>query len=139
MPIRVLVVEDSLTIRKHLCEVLAADPEIDQLNRALFAFAAYNAGPTRVNQFRRAAARRGLNPNQWFFNVERIASERIGRETVDYVASIFKYYYAYLRVDQQRRLREQLMPPRAGGEASFTSAKACFCFTGIRKCICGEA
>jgi membrane-bound lytic murein transglycosylase MltF len=94
---------------RQLVDVHFADPEIDQLNRALFAFAAYNAGPTRVNQFRRAAARRGLNPNQWFFNVERIASERIGRETVDYVASIFKYYFAYLRVDQQRQAREEAM------------------------------
>ncbi len=93
---------------RQLVDVHFADPEIDELNRALFAFAAYNAGPTRVNQFRRAAARRGLDPNQWFFNVERIASERIGRETVEYVANIFKYYFAYLRVDEQRRMRDGL-------------------------------
>ena len=101
---------------RQLVDVHFADPEIDELNRALFAFAAYNAGPTRVSQFRRAAARRGLDPNQWFFNVERIASERIGRETVDYVANIFKYYFAYLRVDQQRRVREGLRIERVSQE-----------------------
>ena len=93
---------------RQLVDVHFADPQIDELNRALFAFAAYNAGPTRINQLRRAAARRGLDPNRWFFNVERIASERIGRETVEYVANIFKCYFAYLRVEQQRRVRNEL-------------------------------
>ena len=32
--LRVLVVEDSVTIRKHLCEVLAADAEIDIVGEA---------------------------------------------------------------------------------------------------------
>ena len=31
----------------------------------------------------------------WFGNVEVIAAERIGRETVTYVANIYKYYVAY--------------------------------------------
>ena len=31
----------------------------------------------------------------WFNNVERIAGERIGRETVQYVSNIYKYYIAY--------------------------------------------
>ena len=61
----------------------------------LFAFAAYNAGPARVRRLRTEAAERGLNPNVWFNNVERIASERIGRETVTYVSNIYKYYVAY--------------------------------------------
>jgi len=93
---------------RQLVDLHFPEPEIDQLNRALFAFAAYNAGPTRINQLRRAAAQRGLDPNRWFSNVERIASERIGRETVDYVANIFKYYFAYLRVEQQQRVRNEL-------------------------------
>jgi membrane-bound lytic murein transglycosylase MltF len=101
---------------RRLVDVHFADPGIDELNRALFAFAAYNAGPTRVSQLRRAAARRGLDPNRWFFNVERVAAERIGRETVDYVANIFKYYFAYLRVGQQRRVREELTIDRISEE-----------------------
>jgi hypothetical protein len=31
----------------------------------------------------------------WFDNVETIAAEKIGRETVTYVSNIFKYYFAY--------------------------------------------
>ena len=68
---------------------------MDELNKGLFTFAAYNAGPGRVRQLRREAEERGLNPNIWFGNVERIASERIGRETVTYVSNIYKYYVAY--------------------------------------------
>ncbi len=71
------------------------DEPMDRLNKGLFAFASYNAGPARIARLRKEAAARGLNPNVWFNNVERIASERIGRETVTYVANIFKYYVAY--------------------------------------------
>jgi membrane-bound lytic murein transglycosylase MltF len=53
----------------------------------LFAFAAYNAGPGRIHQLRQEAARRGLDANVWFDNVERVAAERIGRETVPYVSN----------------------------------------------------
>jgi len=71
------------------------DPELDELNRTLFAFAAYNAGPARVKQWRRRAADRGLDPNVWLNNVELIAAEQVGPETVSYVANIYKYYVAY--------------------------------------------
>jgi len=56
---------------------------MDELNKALFTFASYNAGPGRIRGLRREAEKRGLNPNVWFGSVEQIASERIGRETVD--------------------------------------------------------
>ena len=68
---------------------------MDRLNKGLFAFASYNAGPNRVRQLRQEAEKRGLDPNVWFNNVEQIASERIGRETVTYVSNIYKYYVAY--------------------------------------------
>ena len=71
------------------------DPGIDALNRQLFAFAAYNAGPTRMQQLRREAAARGLDANKWFDNVEVVAAKRIGRETVQFVSNVFKYYIAY--------------------------------------------
>jgi membrane-bound lytic murein transglycosylase MltF len=80
------------------------DEPMDDLNKALMAFASYNAGPGRVRQLRREAKERGLDPNVWFGNVERVASERIGRETVTYVSNIFKYYVTYrLLADQQAR------------------------------------
>ena len=80
------------------------DEPMDNLNKALFTFASYNAGPARVRQLRREAEKQGLNPNVWFGSVEQIASERIGRETVTYVANIYKYYVAYrLVVDEVER------------------------------------
>jgi membrane-bound lytic murein transglycosylase MltF len=71
------------------------DEPMDRLNKGLFAFAAYNAGPGRIRQMRTEAQRSGLDPNVWFNNVERIAAQRIGRETVQYVSNIYKYYIAY--------------------------------------------
>jgi membrane-bound lytic murein transglycosylase MltF len=81
---------------------------MDRLNKGLFAFASYNAGPARVRQLRAKAAERGLNPNVWFNNVERIASEEIGRETVQYVSNIFKYYVAYQLALREVEERERL-------------------------------
>ena len=66
------------------------DEPMDNVNKALMTFAAYNAGPGRLRQLRLETAKRGLNPNLWFNNVERVASERIGRETVTYVSNIYK-------------------------------------------------
>jgi membrane-bound lytic murein transglycosylase MltF len=78
---------------------------MDDLNKGLFTFASYNAGAGRIRQLRKIAAERGLNPNVWFGNVERIASETIGRETVTYVSNIYKYYIAYRLIvaDRDRR------------------------------------
>ena len=80
---------------------------MDELNEDLFAFAAYNAGPARIARLRKTAAQRGLNPNVWFVNVELIAAEQIGRETVTYVSNIFKYYVAYTLVMEAEQEREK--------------------------------
>ena len=56
---------------------------------------------------RKEAAKRGLNPNVWFDNVERVAAEKIGRETVTYVSNIYKYYVAYTLALEQRTERER--------------------------------
>jgi membrane-bound lytic murein transglycosylase MltF len=85
-----------------------ANEPMDDLNKVLFAFAAYNAGPGRVRQLRREAEDRGLNRNVWFNNVERIASERIGRETVTYVSNIYKYYVTYLLIQGEYIQRREL-------------------------------
>ncbi|MGD9305976.1 MAG: transglycosylase SLT domain-containing protein, partial [Desulfobacterales bacterium] len=68
---------------------------MDAFNKMLFSFASYNAGMGRVAQLRKEAQKTGLDPNIWFRNVEIIAAKRIGRETVQYVSNIFKYYTAY--------------------------------------------
>ena len=75
-----------------------ANEPMDDLNKGLFAFASYNAGPARIRGLREKAAARGLDPNKWFNNVEVVAAESIGRETVQYVANIYKYYLAYQMV-----------------------------------------
>jgi membrane-bound lytic murein transglycosylase MltF len=81
--------------------------KLDPLDRNLFAFAAYNAGPTRIASLRRVAAKEGLDPDVWFGNVERVAAEKIGRETVQYVSNIYKYYVAYRLARDERELRER--------------------------------
>jgi membrane-bound lytic murein transglycosylase MltF len=91
------------------------DEPMDQLNKGLFAFASYNAGPGRVRQLRKEAAKRGLDPNLWFGNVEQIASERIGRETVTYVSNIYKYYVAYQLSSQAR---ERVVAAKAASKQS---------------------
>ncbi len=83
-----------------------SDDSLDDFNRTLFSFAAYNAGPARVAGLRRKAAARGLDPNQWLGNVEHVAAQEIGRETVTYVSNIYKYYVAYTLVMEQAAERE---------------------------------
>jgi membrane-bound lytic murein transglycosylase MltF len=83
-----------------------ADEPMDDVNKTLFTFASYNAGPGRLRQLRRDAERRGLNPNVWFGSVEQVASEKIGRETVTYVSNIYKYYMAYRLIVDERMRRE---------------------------------
>ncbi len=82
------------------------DPELDAFNRALFSFAAYNAGPARVRGLRRKAAEAGLDPDKWFNNVELIAAREIGRETVQYVSNIYKYYLAYTLITDRMEQSE---------------------------------
>jgi membrane-bound lytic murein transglycosylase MltF len=83
------------------------DPAIDTLDRYLFTFAAYNAGPAKVSELRREAEKRGLDPNVWFQNVEVIAAEKIGRETVQYVSNIYKYYISYKLARDEHEARQK--------------------------------
>ena len=63
---------------------------------------------------RKEAAKRGLDPDKWFNNVELVVAEKIGMETTTYVRNIYKYYVAYkLTMDAQeaaRKAREQARP-----------------------------
>jgi membrane-bound lytic murein transglycosylase MltF len=95
-------------VRFMIDQYYAGEP-MDQLNRGLFAFASYNAGPGRIAQLRKLAAKRGLNPNVWFNNVEIVAAEKIGRETVTYVSNIYKYYLAYQMVMEQLEQRDKAL------------------------------
>ncbi len=72
-----------------------SDPEISEANRTLLALAAYNAGPRRMINLRNKAKKLGYDPNVWFDNVEVVAARDVGREPVQYVANIYKYYISY--------------------------------------------
>ncbi len=71
------------------------DQPMTPLDKALFSFASYNAGPARIARLRAETQKRGFDPNIWFGNVENLAAEKIGAETVTYVSNIYKYYIAY--------------------------------------------
>ncbi len=90
-----------------------SDPEINDLNRILLALAAYNAGPSRMINLRNKASKMGYDPNVWFDNVEVVAAREIGRETVQYVSNIFKYYLTY-RMTAEQQLRHKAARDAAG-------------------------
>lgn len=79
----------------HLQMHYLDEPGLTPINRMLFAIAAYNAGPGNLRKFRREAGRMGLDEHIWFGNVEHGAAKVVGRETVQYVSNIYKYYVSY--------------------------------------------
>ena len=83
------------------------DAQLDEQNRTLFAFAAYNAGPARIAQVQRLAAKRSLDPRQWFNNVEIVTSEQVGMEPTIYVRNIYKYYVAYKLIGELEEGRQK--------------------------------
>ncbi len=91
-----------------------ADAAFDEVNRTLFAFASYNAGPGAIARMREEARKAGLDADQWFNNVEIVTARKIGAETTTYVRNIYKYYAAYSLIEEARaeaqRAREQLKP-----------------------------
>jgi membrane-bound lytic murein transglycosylase MltF len=79
----------------NIAETYFKDDNLDATNKTLMVFASYNAGPTRIVLLRKKAASEGLDPNQWFGNVELVAAKDVGQETVQYVSNVYKYYVAY--------------------------------------------
>lgn len=86
------------------------DPALTPLNRTLMSFAAYNAGPGNLRKFRALAEKSGLDKNVWFGNVEHAAARVVGRETVDYVGNIYKYYVAYKLAEKKNAARAAAAP-----------------------------
>lgn len=93
-------IEAGIKYLRYIADQYFKDGPADRVNRGLFVIASYNAGPNRIRQLRKEAAESGLNPDLWFSNVEIIASRRIGRETVQYVSNIYKYYLTYQLVTE---------------------------------------
>jgi membrane-bound lytic murein transglycosylase MltF len=87
-----------------------------RLDKALFAFASYNAGAGRIRSLRREAAKRGLDPNVWFQNVEYVVAEKIGQETITYVSNIYKYYIGYRLIQESRAATKEAVDKVKGGK-----------------------
>lgn len=71
-------IEAGVKYMRFMIDQYLKDEPMDDLNKGLFAFASYNAGPNRIRQLRKEAAARGLDPNVWFNNVERVVAEKSG-------------------------------------------------------------
>jgi len=91
---------------RYIIDRYYSDAPMDDLNKMLFGFASYNAGPARIRGLRKAAEKAGLDPNQWMNNVEIMAAKKIGAETVTYVSNIFKYYVAYRLVHEEEAAKK---------------------------------
>jgi membrane-bound lytic murein transglycosylase MltF len=88
---------------RYIVDAHFNEPGIDQMNRHLFAFAAYRSGSAQIVKLRREAAAAGLDANKWFYNVELMAARTLDPDAVKYVGNIFKYYIAYkLALDRAR-------------------------------------
>ena len=87
-----------------------SDPALKDPDLTLMTFAAYNAGPGNFWRIRKAAVASGLDPHVWFNNVETGAAKVIGRETVQYVANIFKYYISFKLAEERLEAKKESQP-----------------------------
>jgi membrane-bound lytic murein transglycosylase MltF len=111
-------IEAGVKMLRNITDAYFKDPAINQVDKTLFTFASYNAGPSRIAGLRTKAAKEGLDPNKWFGNVELEAAQSIGQETVTYVSNIYKYYVAYKLTLRERMQKEKGMAgvaPEEGG------------------------
>ncbi len=112
---------------RWMIDTYYADEPMTPQDKVLFSFASYNAGAGRISKLRKISAKRGLDPNVWFHNVEYVAAEKIGPETVTYVGNIYKYYIAYrLIMEAQTAKREasetlKKQGPTQGGNTNTPS------------------
>jgi len=94
----------------HIVTTYFDDPAIDPVNKTLFSFASYNAGPNRIVRLRKKASDDGLDPNKWFGNVELEVAEEVGEEPVLYVDNIYKYYVAYKLATERKQELQKARP-----------------------------
>ena len=96
-----------------LRETYFSEAEIAPLDRVLFSFAAYNAGPGNMRRARSRARRLGFDPNRWFGNVEIGMYRAVSGEPAAYVRNIYKYYVTYQGLERARRAREEALESQA--------------------------
>jgi len=101
---------------RWLSDVHLNEPDLDDFNRMMLAFAAYNAGPRNLTRIRRRTEEMGLDPDVWFGNAEMGAARIIGRETVTFVKNIAKYYFAFRLIDAEIESRERARQELMGAE-----------------------
>jgi membrane-bound lytic murein transglycosylase MltF len=89
----------------------------DEVNRTLFAFASYNAGAAHIARMRGEAEKNGLDPDQWFNNVEVVTARRIGIQTPTYVRNIYKYFVAYKLMEDARAAERRAVQDIGTGSA----------------------
>jgi membrane-bound lytic murein transglycosylase MltF len=99
-------VEAGAKYLRYMVDQYYANEPMGPVTKGIFALASYNAGPNMIHKLRTEAAQEGYDPNRWFNNVEIIASKRLGRETVQYVGNIYKYYLAYKLVTDKDARRQ---------------------------------
>jgi membrane-bound lytic murein transglycosylase MltF len=99
-------IEAGAKMLHNIAQTYFYDDKLDPLNRTLMTFAGYNAGPNRIVRLRKKTVKEGLNPNQWFGNVELVAAKEIGQETVQYISNVYKYYVAYKLTLQEVKMTE---------------------------------
>ncbi|WP_047396589.1 transglycosylase SLT domain-containing protein [Chitinibacter sp. ZOR0017] len=80
---------------------------INEENQLYFMIAAYNAGEGRLEQLRRQAKAKGLDPNVWVGNVEKIALSTVSKGMVDYVSTVNRYYLAYQAAERARQKQKK--------------------------------
>jgi membrane-bound lytic murein transglycosylase MltF len=86
-----------------------SDVGIRPRDQVRFSLAAYNAGPAKIRRAREKAAMMHLDANRWFRNVELAVLRIVGRETVQYVSNINKYYVIYKNALKRKEAREKTM------------------------------
>jgi len=94
---------------RNITDTYFNDPGINPLNKTLFTFASYNAGPNRIVHLRKKAQGDGLDPKQWFGNVELEVAKDVGEETVTYVSNIYKYYVAYKLTAEEKQQKHNTL------------------------------
>jgi len=73
-------IEAGVKFMRFMIDRYYANEPMTELDKVLFTFASYNAGPARVAGLRKKASARALDPNVWFHNVEHVAAAEIGAE-----------------------------------------------------------
>lgn len=84
-----------------------SDPDIEANDKVYFSLASYNAGPAKIRRMRALAKKQGFDHNVWFNNVEIVARRNIGREPVQYVANINRYYTIYKQLGEIQDQRNE--------------------------------